>query len=64
MKYVHETAWGTREFVIKDDQVNTLYFANLDRLLTTHGSRLHSAAAERGRWIDCSDYEPRKLCDV
>ncbi len=23
---VHETAWGTREFVIKDDQGHTLYF--------------------------------------
>jgi catechol 2,3-dioxygenase-like lactoylglutathione lyase family enzyme len=26
MKDVHETAWGTREFVIKDDQGHTLYF--------------------------------------
>jgi catechol 2,3-dioxygenase-like lactoylglutathione lyase family enzyme len=25
-KAVHETAWGTREFVIKDDQGHTLYF--------------------------------------
>jgi hypothetical protein len=24
---VHGTAWGTREFVIKDDQVHTVYFA-------------------------------------
>ena len=23
---LHETAWGTREFVIKDDQGHTLYF--------------------------------------
>ena len=23
---VHETSWGTREFVIKDDQGHTLYF--------------------------------------
>jgi catechol 2,3-dioxygenase-like lactoylglutathione lyase family enzyme len=23
---VHETAWGTKEFVIKDDQGHTLYF--------------------------------------
>jgi uncharacterized glyoxalase superfamily protein PhnB len=23
---VHETAWGTREFVIEDDQGHTLYF--------------------------------------
>jgi len=23
---VHDTAWGTREFVIKDDQGHTLYF--------------------------------------
>ena len=23
---VHETPWGTREFVIKDDQGHTLYF--------------------------------------
>ncbi len=26
VKEVHETAWGTREFVIKDDQGHTLYF--------------------------------------
>jgi len=26
IKDVHETAWGTREFVIKDDQGHTLYF--------------------------------------
>jgi catechol 2,3-dioxygenase-like lactoylglutathione lyase family enzyme len=26
VKGVHETAWGTREFVIKDDQGHTLYF--------------------------------------
>jgi catechol 2,3-dioxygenase-like lactoylglutathione lyase family enzyme len=26
-KEVHDTAWGTREFVIKDDQGHTLYFA-------------------------------------
>ena len=26
VKQVHETAWGTREFVIKDDQGHTLYF--------------------------------------
>ncbi len=25
-KDVHETPWGTREFVIKDDQGHTLYF--------------------------------------
>jgi catechol 2,3-dioxygenase-like lactoylglutathione lyase family enzyme len=25
-KDVHETAWGTREFVIKDDQGHTVYF--------------------------------------
>lgn len=24
---VHETAWGTREFVIQDDQGHTLYFS-------------------------------------
>jgi uncharacterized glyoxalase superfamily protein PhnB len=23
---VHETAWGTREFVIKDNQGHTVYF--------------------------------------
>lgn len=23
---VHETAWGTREFAIRDDQGHTLYF--------------------------------------
>ena len=26
VKDVHDTAWGTREFVIKDDQGHTLYF--------------------------------------
>jgi transposase len=26
VKDVHETAWGTREFVVKDDQGHTLYF--------------------------------------
>ena len=26
VKDVHETSWGTREFVIKDDQGHTLYF--------------------------------------
>jgi catechol 2,3-dioxygenase-like lactoylglutathione lyase family enzyme len=26
VKDVHETAWGTKEFVIKDDQGHTLYF--------------------------------------
>ncbi len=26
VKDVHETAWGTREFVIRDDQGHTLYF--------------------------------------
>ncbi|HEY7982079.1 MAG TPA: VOC family protein [Candidatus Eremiobacteraceae bacterium] len=26
IKDVHETAWGTREFVINDDQGHTLYF--------------------------------------
>ncbi len=26
VKDVHETPWGTREFVIKDDQGHTLYF--------------------------------------
>jgi uncharacterized glyoxalase superfamily protein PhnB len=25
-KDVHETAWGTRELIIKDDQGHTLYF--------------------------------------
>jgi catechol 2,3-dioxygenase-like lactoylglutathione lyase family enzyme len=28
---VHETAWGTREFVIKDDQGHTLYFGEASR---------------------------------
>ena len=27
VKDVHDTAWGTREFVIKDDQGHTLYFS-------------------------------------
>src|SRR6266498_916421 len=26
VKALHETAWGTREFAIKDDQGHTLYF--------------------------------------
>lgn len=26
---VHDTAWGTREFVIKDDQGHTLYFGQM-----------------------------------
>ena len=26
VKEVHETAWGTREFVVHDDQGHTLYF--------------------------------------
>lgn len=26
VKDVHETAWGTREFIVKDDQGHTLYF--------------------------------------
>jgi catechol 2,3-dioxygenase-like lactoylglutathione lyase family enzyme len=26
VKDVHDTAWGTKEFVIKDDQGHTLYF--------------------------------------
>ena len=26
VKDLHDTAWGTREFVIKDDQGHTLYF--------------------------------------
>ena len=26
VKDVHETAWGTREFVVKDDQGHTVYF--------------------------------------
>jgi uncharacterized glyoxalase superfamily protein PhnB len=26
VKDVHETAWGTREFVVKDDEGHTLYF--------------------------------------
>jgi catechol 2,3-dioxygenase-like lactoylglutathione lyase family enzyme len=26
VKEVHETTWGTKEFVIKDDQGHTLYF--------------------------------------
>jgi catechol 2,3-dioxygenase-like lactoylglutathione lyase family enzyme len=26
VKDVHETAWGTREFVIKDNQVHSLYY--------------------------------------
>jgi uncharacterized glyoxalase superfamily protein PhnB len=26
VKDVHETAWGTKEFAIRDDQGHTLYF--------------------------------------
>jgi catechol 2,3-dioxygenase-like lactoylglutathione lyase family enzyme len=35
IKDVHETAWGTREFVIKDDQGHTLYFGEPARRSTT-----------------------------
>ena len=35
VKDVHETAWGTREFVIKDDQGHTLYFGETVRPPTT-----------------------------
>ncbi|HUA80034.1 MAG TPA: VOC family protein [Dyella sp.] len=34
---VHDTAWGTREFVIKDDQGHTLYFGQ-----TLHASPSHA----------------------
>lgn len=32
---VHETAWGTREFVIKDDQGHTLYFGEALKVANT-----------------------------
>jgi catechol 2,3-dioxygenase-like lactoylglutathione lyase family enzyme len=32
IKEVHETAWGTKEFVIKDDQGHTLYFGETTRI--------------------------------
>ncbi len=35
VKDVHETAWGTREFVIRDDQAHTLYFGEPLRPATT-----------------------------
>jgi len=35
VKDVHETAWGTREFVIRDDQGHTLYFGEPLRPPTT-----------------------------
>ena len=31
VKDVHETAWGTREFVIQDDQGDTVYFGEKGR---------------------------------
>jgi catechol 2,3-dioxygenase-like lactoylglutathione lyase family enzyme len=31
VKDVHETAWGTRELIIKDDQGHTLYFGETVR---------------------------------
>ena len=31
LKDVHETAWGTREFVIRDDQGHMLYFGEVLR---------------------------------
>ena len=34
VKDVHETAWGTREFVIKDDQGIPCTSVKVDRLLT------------------------------
>lgn len=33
VKEVHETPWGTREFVINDDQGHTLYFGERLRAL-------------------------------
>jgi catechol 2,3-dioxygenase-like lactoylglutathione lyase family enzyme len=35
---VHETPWGTREFVIKDDQGHTLYFGQ-PRTVAARGTR-------------------------
>jgi catechol 2,3-dioxygenase-like lactoylglutathione lyase family enzyme len=32
LKDMHETAWGTREFVINDDQGHTLYFGERRRI--------------------------------
>jgi catechol 2,3-dioxygenase-like lactoylglutathione lyase family enzyme len=32
VKDVHETPWGTREFVIRDDQGQTLYFGQTNRV--------------------------------
>jgi catechol 2,3-dioxygenase-like lactoylglutathione lyase family enzyme len=32
VKDVHDTAWGTRELVIKDDQGHTLYFGDTNPL--------------------------------
>jgi uncharacterized glyoxalase superfamily protein PhnB len=32
LKDVHETAWGTREFVINDDQGHTLYLGERRRM--------------------------------
>jgi catechol 2,3-dioxygenase-like lactoylglutathione lyase family enzyme len=32
LKDVHETAWGTREFVINDDQGHTLYFGEIRQI--------------------------------
>jgi catechol 2,3-dioxygenase-like lactoylglutathione lyase family enzyme len=32
VKDVHETPWGTREFVIRDDQGHTLYFGQTNRV--------------------------------
>ena len=47
VKDVHETAWGTREFVIKDDQGHTLYFGE-KRQAANAWCRLRKKTTEPG----------------
>ena len=62
VKDVHETAWGTREFVIKDNQGHTLYFGErlegrtVNRRLISSGSSFeaeigYSRAVVDGDWV-------------
>ena len=79
VKDVHETAWGTREFVIKDDQGHTLYFGEhregttVNRRLISSGSSFetevgYSRAVVDGDWVFVSgttgfDYRSMTISD-
>jgi len=78
-KDVHETPWGTREFVIKDDQGHTLYFGEhregttMNRRLISSGSSFetevgYSRAVVDGDWVFVSgttgfDYRSMTISD-